>query len=100
MSEHIVPVKVYFGIFGALVALTLVTIEVALIDLGRLNTVIALAIAVFKALLVVLYFMHVRYSTRLTRLVVGSGLLWLAIMIALTMGDYLTRGWLRTSVPA
>ena len=71
--------------------LTVVTYMVALVDLGRLNIVVALAVAVTKALLVVLYFMHVRYSTRLTKIVVISGFFWLAILITLTLADYFTR---------
>jgi cytochrome c oxidase subunit 4 len=96
MSEHIVSKKLYFVIFGALMVLTLLTVWVANIDLGseKLNTVVALAIAVTKAVLVVLYFMHVRYSSRLTWIVVAGGFLWLAIMVGLTMSDYLTRGFL------
>ncbi|HYG09505.1 MAG TPA: cytochrome C oxidase subunit IV family protein [Pyrinomonadaceae bacterium] len=96
MSEHIVSKKLYFVIFGALMVLTVLTVWVANIDLGseKLNTVVALAIAVTKAVLVVLYFMHVRYSSRLTWIVVAGGFLWLAIMVGLTMSDYLTRGFL------
>ncbi|HEY9404487.1 MAG TPA: cytochrome C oxidase subunit IV family protein [Pyrinomonadaceae bacterium] len=96
MSEHIVSKKLYFVIFGALMVLTVLTVWVATIDLGseKLNTVVALAIAVTKAVLVVLYFMHVRYSSRLTWVVVAGGFLWLIIMVGLTMSDYLTRGFL------
>ena len=94
MSQHIVPQKVYFFIFIALLCLTLITVLVASIDLGRLNTFIAITIAVCKALLVILYFMHVRYSSRLTWVVVGAGFFWLMILIGLTMSDYLTRNWL------
>lgn len=96
MSEHIVSKKVYFVIFGALMVLTALTVWVANIDLGseKLNTVVALAIAVTKAMLVVLYFMHVRYSSRLTWVVVAGGFLWLLIMVGLTMSDYLSRGML------
>ncbi len=96
MSEHIVSKKLYFVIFGALMVLTILTVWVANIDLGseKLNTAVALAIAVTKAVLVVLYFMHVRYSSRLTWIVVAGGFLWLAIMVGLTMSDYLTRGFL------
>jgi cytochrome c oxidase subunit 4 len=97
MPEHIVPVRVYLIVFAALMALTATTVWVAFHDLGRLNVIIALAIAVTKAILVALYFMHVRYSSRLTQIVVGGGLLWLTIMIGLTMSDYLTRGWLSLS---
>ncbi|HEV2801517.1 MAG TPA: cytochrome C oxidase subunit IV family protein [Pyrinomonadaceae bacterium] len=94
MSEHIVSKKLYFVIFGALMVLTVITVAVAYVDLGPLNTPIALAIAVTKAMLVVLYFMHVRYSSRLTWVVVAGGFLWLIIMVGLTMSDYLTRGFL------
>jgi cytochrome c oxidase subunit IV len=94
MSEHIVSRKIYFAIFGALMVGTVVTVMAAFIDLGgQLNTVLALTIAVIKATLVVLYFMHVRYSSRLTWVIVGSGLFWLGIMFALTLSDYWTRGW-------
>jgi cytochrome c oxidase subunit 4 len=96
MSEHIVSKKLYFVIFGALMALTVLTVVAANYDLGseKINTVVALAIATTKAVLVVLYFMHVRYSSRLTWVVVAGGFLWLAIMVGLTMSDYLTRGFL------
>jgi len=94
MGEHIVSRKIYFAIFTALVVLTVVTWSVAKIDLGRMNAVVALTIAVIKGTLVVLYFMHVRYSSRLTWVFVGAGFFWLAIMVALTLGDYMTRGWL------
>ena len=68
--------------------------ELAYADLGALNTPVALTIAVLKALLVILFFMHVKDSPRLTWLVVASGFVWLGIMIALTLSDYLSRGWL------
>ncbi|MBD0370419.1 MAG: cytochrome C oxidase subunit IV family protein [Pyrinomonadaceae bacterium] len=91
MSEHIVSKTIYFLIFGALMVLTVLTYWVALYDFGALNVVIALAVAVTKALLVVLFFMHVRYSTRLTKIVVISGFFWLALLIVLTLSDYFTR---------
>ena len=91
MSEHIVSKTIYFLIFGALMVLTVVTYWVALYDFGALNVVIALAVAVTKAVLVVLFFMHVRYSTRLTKIVVIAGFFWLAILIVLTLADYFTR---------
>jgi len=94
MSEHIVSRGIYYAVFAALLVMTTITVLVARIDLGPLNAVVALVIAVFKATLVVLFFMHVRYSSRLTRVVVASGMLWLVIMIAFMMSDYLTRpGW-------
>ena len=96
MSEHIVSKKLYFVIFIALMGLTILTVVAANYDLGseKINTAVALAIAVTKAVLVVLYFMHVRYSSRLTWVVVAGGFLWLIIMVGLTMSDYLTRGFL------
>ena len=94
MREHIVSRNVYFAIFIALVVLTVATWSVAKMDLGRMNAVVALTIAVIKATLVVLYFMHVRYSSKLTWVFVGAGFFWLAIMVALTLSDYMTRGWL------
>jgi cytochrome c oxidase subunit 4 len=94
MREHIVSRRIYFAIFAALVVLTVVTWSVAKLDLGKMNAVVALTIAVIKATLVVLYFMHVRYGSRLTWVFVGAGFFWLAIMVALTLGDYMTRGWL------
>jgi cytochrome c oxidase subunit 4 len=93
MSEHIVSRKTYFTIFIALMILTGLTVWVATFDLGRMNAVVALTIAVIKALLVVLYFMHVRYSSRLTMVFVAAGFVWLIIMVGLTMSDYLTRPW-------
>src|SRR5438876_12131970 len=93
MTEHIVPKRIYYTIFGILMFCTYLTVQIAIFDLGSLNTIAALVIAVFKATLVVLFFMHVKYSTRLTWVVVIGALFWLGILLALTMGDYLTRGW-------
>jgi len=92
-SKHVLSVRLYAVIFLALIALTLTTTGIAFIDLGGgFNVTVALTIAVVKALLVILFFMHVRYSSRLTWLFVGAGFFWLAIMMALTLGDFLTRG--------
>ena len=98
MSEHIVPVRVYILVFLALMVFTAITVFVAYFDLakywGPLNALLALSIAVIKATLVVLYFMHVRYSSRLTQVIVAAGVFWFVILIAFTMADYLTRsGW-------
>jgi len=93
MSEHVVSRKIYFLIFGALMVLTAVTVWIANLDLGRWNAIVALSIAVFKATLVVLYFMHVRYSSKLTWVFVAAGLIWLIILFAFTLSDYFTRGW-------
>jgi len=95
MSEHIVSVRVYFAIFLALLAGTVLTAWVAFFNFpGPLNAIVALTIAVVKATLVVLYFMHMRYSSRLIWVVFGSALFWLAILFALTFSDYSTRSWL------
>jgi cytochrome c oxidase subunit IV len=94
MSEHIVSKKLYYIIFGSLMILTILTVAVARLDLGRWNDVVALTIAVIKALLVVLFFMHVRYSSRLTWVFVAAGFFWLGILLVLTLSDYMTRGWL------
>jgi cytochrome c oxidase subunit 4 len=94
MSAHVVSLRVYCAVFAALMFFTAVTVGVAYLDLGPLNVIVALAIAVTKAVLVILYFMHIRYSTRLTRLVVASGFFWLWVLIAFTMSDVVSRGWL------
>lgn len=93
MSAHVIPRKLYAAIFVALLVLTFVTVQVAFYDFGRLNIVVALTIAVLKAALVILYFMHIRYSDRLNWVFVGAGFFWLAIMLAFTFGDYLSRPW-------
>jgi cytochrome c oxidase subunit 4 len=94
VAEHIVSRRIYLLVCAILLVLTLLTWRLALIDLGRWNVVAALTIAFCKATLVALFFMHVRYSPRRTQLVVVAGMFWLAIMIVLTMSDYLTRHWL------
>jgi cytochrome c oxidase subunit IV len=93
MTEHVVPRRVYYTIYGILMLCTYLTAQIAFIDLGALNTVAALAIAVFKASLVILFFMHLKYGARLTWAVVVGSLFWLGILIVLTEGDYLTRAW-------
>ncbi len=93
MSGHVVPLRIYILVFSALIALTGVTTWVAFVDLGRGNTVVALVIACCKMLLVILYFMHVRYGSHLTRIVILASFLWLAILLSLTMADVLTRPW-------
>lgn len=97
MSEHIVSVRVYIAIFLVLVVGTALTVIAAFFDFPwRLNTIVALTIATLKATFVVLYFMHVRYSTRLVWVIVAAAFFWMAILFAFTFGDYLTRGWLST----
>jgi cytochrome c oxidase subunit IV len=94
VSGHVVSRGLYLTIAVTLLILTAVTYSVATINLGPFNIVIALTIATCKATLVVLYFMHARYSPRRTQLVIVSGIFWLAILLALTMSDYLTRSLL------
>ena len=95
MSEHIVPLKVYVSIFCALMLGTALTVWAGLQDFpGALNVIVALTIAVITATLVVLYFMHVRYSGRLIWLVIAAALFWMGILFALTISDYSSRDWL------
>jgi len=93
MAEHVVPKKIYFAVWATLMAMTLVTTLVAFVDLGRFNTVVALAIATFKASLVVLFFMGAKYTPRLTRVVIICGIFFLGLLLAFSMADYLTRLW-------
>ena len=96
MLGHIVPVRIYVAVFVALLVLTGLTTWVAFFDLGAMNTVAALAIAVTKMLLVVLFFMHVRYSSGLTRVVILSGAFFLALLLSFTLADIFTRQWTPT----
>ncbi|MGA7613624.1 MAG: cytochrome C oxidase subunit IV family protein [Thermoanaerobaculia bacterium] len=91
--HHVTPMKTYFIIFGTLLVLTYLTYQISFFDLGILNTPIALGIAVTKATLVILFFMHVLYSTRVTWMVIFGSLLMLVILLGLTFIDYMSRGW-------
>ena len=95
MNSAVVPPKHYVGIWFALLVLLALTWGLAQLDLGPFNPAVALAIACTKMFLVVLFFMHVRHSSRLTWLFVAAGFIWLIIMIDLTMSDYLTRHWIK-----
>jgi len=94
MSEHIVEKKTYYRVFAALMLLLGATVTIAYVHLGELNIIAALTIAFIKATLIILYFMHVRYSSRLLWIFVGAGFFWLGILFALSFSDFLTRGWL------
>ncbi len=94
MQEHGDSLKVYTIVFVALLILTVATTAVATVDLGAMNIVVALLIATVKMLLVALFFMHLRHTTILTKVVVGGGMLWLAILLVLSLSDFVTRGWL------
>lgn len=91
--HHAAPLTSYFAVFFALMILTVLTVWVSRIDLGAMNTAVAMAIAIVKALVVILWFMHVIHSPRLTWIVVISSFLWLAVLFVLTFSDYLTRHW-------
>jgi cytochrome c oxidase subunit IV len=94
MSEHIVPKSTYYTIFVVLIFCTGLTIGMAFVNLGNFNIVAALVIAGIKAGLVITFFMHVKYSSRLTKMWVAVGFIWMFLMISITMTDYLTRAWL------
>jgi cytochrome c oxidase subunit 4 len=94
MTGHIDSIKTYVGVLLALLILTGLTTAVAYVDLGPFSVVLALTIAVIKMLLVALFFMHLRHSNQLTKLVVLGGLMWLGILLVLTLSDFATRGWL------
>jgi cytochrome c oxidase subunit 4 len=93
-ADHVAPKSLYYKVFAALIVGTLLTYTAARVDLGALNNVVMLTIALTKALLVILFFMHVRWGTRLTWVVVASGFFWLLILFTVTMSDFLTRGWI------
>jgi cytochrome c oxidase subunit 4 len=94
MAGHVSPKSTYYAIFGALMVGTALTVITARIDLPfSLNFPVALGIAIVKATLVILFFMHVKYGSRLTKLIVGTAFFFLGILLTLTMTDYLSRGW-------
>jgi len=98
MSEHIVPRTTYFGVFGALLVLTAATVIAANFNFGKMNDIVAMTIAVTKMTLVLLFFMHVRYSSRLIWVIVASMFFWLLILLLLTLTDYTSRDWFGSNV--
>lgn len=94
-AEHAMTPRGYFIVFLALLVLLAFTVAAAYLDIGIWSTLLAVTIATVKALLVMLYFMHLRYSSRLIWLFAGLGFGWLGIMIVLTLSDYVSRGWFR-----
>jgi cytochrome c oxidase subunit 4 len=94
MSQHILPVRTYLIVFGVLMGLLLLTVVAAYVVPSRLSVPVALTIATIKAVIIMMYFMHLRFSHRLTQIFAGASFLWLGILIALSMADYLSRGWL------
>lgn len=93
MSGHVSPKSTYYAIFGALMVFTAITVGVAFINLGMLNFPVAIAIAITKATLVILFFMHAKYSSRLTKLVISGAFFFLIVLLGLTLTDYASRGW-------
>jgi cytochrome c oxidase subunit 4 len=93
MSAHVLPKSIYYTIFLSLMVLTAATVGVAFVNLGSANFPVAIGIAITKATLVVLFFMHVKYSSRMTKMVVAVAIFFLLVMLGLTMTDYLTRDW-------
>ena len=91
--HHQASLVTYFAVFLGLMILTVVTVAVSRIDLGTMNTAVAMAIAILKATVVILWFMHVIHSPRMTWIVVISSFIWLAVLFVLLFSDYLTRGW-------
>jgi cytochrome c oxidase subunit IV len=96
MAETIVPKRTYFVVWGSLLILLAITVGVSYIPLGWFNPAAAVGIAAIKAVIIILYFMHVRYSSRVVWIFVGAGFFWLGIMFVLALSDYLTRGYLPT----
>jgi cytochrome c oxidase subunit 4 len=94
MSEHIVPPKTYLSVWAALLVLLAATIILAYVPLGPLHVVVSVGIALAKAILIVLFFMHVKYNQRLITVFVCAGFFWLAILFTLALADYMTRSWL------
>ncbi|MDF2439414.1 MAG: cytochrome c oxidase subunit [Abditibacteriota bacterium] len=101
-DHHIVPMSTYYKIFGALMGLLLITVLAAEVDMANfgmpwMNIIIALAIAVTKAVLIVLYFMHVKFSSRLIKICAAVAYFFLMIMFTLTYADYFTRNWINNA---
>ena len=94
MEHHLVARQLYYRVFAGLLLLTAMTVGIAFIDLGRFNAIIALVIAAGKASLVILFFMHLRNFGRFISVCLGTGILWLLLLLVLSMSDYLTRSWL------
>jgi cytochrome c oxidase subunit 4 len=92
MSAHVVPVRTYLLVFASLMVLTFATVAASRFDFGAGNTIVAVGIAVLKASLVILFFMHVKYSSRLIQLMLAAAFLWLALLISGALSDYVTRG--------
>jgi cytochrome c oxidase subunit 4 len=93
MKHHVLSLPAHLAVFGVLLILTAVTVAVATVDMGPWNTIVALVVASVKGLVVILWFMHVKFASKLTRVFVSAGFVWLVIMILLTAGDYANRAF-------
>lgn len=92
-THTIVPPRVYLAVFGTLLCFTALTVFASYLELGVYNAVVALAIAVIKSVLVILFFMHIRYSSRLTKLTLAAGFFTFIVLITMTLTDYMSRAW-------
>lgn len=92
-THTVVSPKVYGAVFGTLLCFTALTVFASYLELGVFNAVVALAIAVIKSLLVILFFMHIRYSSKLTKLTVAAGFFTFIVLVAMTLTDYMSRAW-------
>lgn len=100
MEHHVVSIKAYLAVFFALMVLTALTVWVAFMDFGHglLNDLVAMSIATAKALLVLVIFMHLKYSARFLWLIAGSSVIWMIVMIGLTLADYRSREWIESKL--
>jgi cytochrome c oxidase subunit IV len=92
-DHHIIAPKTYIAVFVTLLVFTGITVGAAYVDLGVLNPVVALAIACFKAVVVILFFMHVKFQSKLVKMTVGAGFFTFLVLITMTLTDYMSRAW-------
>jgi cytochrome c oxidase subunit 4 len=92
-EHHIVTPKTYAMVFGALLLGTAITVKAAFVDLGILNPIVALGIACTKAVIVILFFMHVKYQSKLVKMTVGAGFFTFLVLVTMTLTDYMSRAW-------
>ncbi|MGH9588018.1 MAG: cytochrome C oxidase subunit IV family protein [Acidobacteriaceae bacterium] len=92
-THTVVPPRVYAAVFGTLLCFTALTVFASYLELGVFNAVVALAIAVIKSLLVILFFMHIRYSSKLTKLTLAAGFFTFIVLVGMTLTDYMSRAW-------
>ena len=93
LEHHVVGPKTYGIVFGTLLLCTLLTVLAAQVEMGVFNPIVALAIACFKGVIVILFFMHVKYQSRLIKMTVGAGFLTFLVLVMMTLSDYMSRAW-------